>query len=112
MASRKSYSSSSDSSSILTSQIQNEFKSIQRSAGSAVEAKQKWRDELQGIVERALPGSILVLVGSSTNLFCFQNSDCDLTVITKQSYVSVIECLRKIEAALRPLRRRFDIEVR
>ena len=105
------YSSFSDPYLKLTSQIKEEFKSIERSAFSALEGKLRWRDDLQRIVERTLPGSRLILVGSSTNLFGFQYSDCDLTVITKEAYVSVVDCLRKIEAALKPHRRRFDVEV-
>lgn len=105
------YSSPSDPYSKLTSQIKEEFRSIERSTGSALEAKLRWRNELQRIIERALPESRLILVGSSTNLFGFRHSDCDFTVVTGQSYVLEVDCLRKIEAALKPHRRRFDVEV-
>ena len=96
----------------LTSQIEDEFKSIQSTAKSALEGKFKWVEELERIVKRALPESRLILVGSSTNMFGFKSSDCDLTVFTKGKDRSVLEleCLRKIESALKHPRR-FDVEV-
>jgi hypothetical protein len=78
-----------------------------------LEAKLRWAEELERIVvKRVLPGSRLILVGSSTNMFGFKHSDCDLTVVTKDRFVSEMECLRKIESALKPHRSRFDVEVR
>ena len=96
----------------LTNQIRDEFKSIESIANSALEAKLRWVEELERIVKRVLPGSRLILVGSSTNMFGFKHSDCDLTVVIKDRFVPEIECLRKIESALKPHRRRFDVEVR
>lgn len=95
----------------LTTEIKEEFKSIELAANATLEDKFRWCDELQRIVQRALPGSRLILVGSSTNLFGFKHSDCDLTVITRESYVSEIGCLSKIEEALKTYRRRYKVEV-
>ena len=112
MASYRSISSLSDPYSKLTSQIKDEFKSIESAANSSLDAKLRWAEDLEErIVKRVLPGGRLILVGSSTNMFGFKHSDCDLTVVTKERFVSEIECLRKIESALRPHRRRFDVEV-
>ena len=97
----------------LTSQIDDEAKSIASSANLALDGKVKWVEELERIVKRAVPESKLILVGSSTNMFGFKHSDCDLTVLTTDSghrFVSGIECLRKVESALKH-RRRYDIEV-
>ncbi|XP_028411518.1 poly(A) RNA polymerase GLD2-A-like [Dendronephthya gigantea] len=94
----------------LTTEIKEEFKSIELAANSTLEDKFRWCEELQQIVQRALPGSRLILVGSSTNLFGFKHSDCDLTVITRESYVSEMGCLSKIEEALKPYRRRYKVE--
>ena len=112
MASYRSISSSSDQYSKLSSQIRDEFKSIASAANSSLDAKLRWAEELEErIVKRVLSGSRLILVGSSTNMFGFKHSDCDLTVVTKERFVSETECLRKIESALKPHRRRFDVEV-
>lgn len=110
MASFRLSSSLSDPYFKLTSQINDEFKSVESTASSATEGKYKWVEELERIVKRALPESRLILVGSSTNMFGFKRSDCDLTVLTKDRLVSGMECLRKIESALKH-RRRFDVEV-
>ena len=111
MASYRSISSLSDPYSKLTSQIKDEFKSIESAANSSLDAKLRWAEDLEErIVKRVLPGSRLILVGSSTNMFGFKHSDCDLTVVTKERFASEIECLTKIESALKPHRRRFDVE--
>lgn len=113
MASFRCNSSSADPYLKLASQIRDEFKSIESTANPALEAKLRWAEELERIVvKRVLPGSRLILVGSSTNMFGFKHSDCDLTVVTKDRFVSEMECLRKIESALKPHRSRFDVEVR
>lgn len=111
MASFRCNSSSADPYLKLASQIRDEFKSIESTANPALEAKLRWAEELERIVvKRVLPGSRLILVGSSTNMFGFKHSDCDLTVVTKDRFVSEMECLRKIESALKPHRSRFDVE--
>jgi DNA polymerase sigma len=108
----RSNSSSSDRYSKLSSQIRDEFKSIESTANSSLAAKLRWAKELEKrIVNRVLPESRLILVGSSTNLFGFRHSDCDLTVVTKDKLASAFECLRKIESALKSHRRQFDVEV-
>ncbi len=112
MASFRCNSSLSDAYLTLTSEIKDEFKSIESAANSALAAKLRWAEELERIVKRVLPGSRLILVGSSTNMFGFKHSDCDLTVVTKDRFVLEMESLRKIESALKPNRRRFDVEVR
>lgn len=113
MASFRSSSFLSDPYFKLTSQIDDEAKSIASTANLALEGKVRWVEELERIVKRSVPESKLILVGSSTNMFGFRHSDCDLTVLTTDSghrFVSGIECLRKIESALKH-RRRFDVEV-
>ena len=69
-------------SSSLSEDITRKFERIQKDNEENDGLKRAWVDELQSIARKKYPNAVLVLTGSSGNMFGFKTSDCDLTLIS------------------------------
>ena len=71
----------------LSEDITRKFESLQKEKEENDVLKRAWIDELQSIARQKYPKALLVLTGSSANMFGFKASDCDLTLISGERFV-------------------------
>lgn len=85
----------------LSDEITKKFDGLRAECVNTLESKRRWVNELDACTKKAYPGSRLVLVGSSMNMFGLKNSDCDLTLMISGNYgFSATAALSKIEKIL------------
>ena len=84
----------------LSEDITRKFESLQKKSKESEEKKHAWIDELQSIARKKYPKASLVLTGSSANTFGFKDSDCDLTLISGETFMNSLRALDNIEQLL------------
>lgn len=84
----------------LSEEITQKFDDLQTQCIKSRDSKLRWVNELDTIVKKVYPGSFLVMVGSSMNMFGLKNSDCDLTLMISDSMFTSVSALCKIEKLL------------
>jgi DNA polymerase sigma len=84
----------------LSEDITRKFESLQKEREENDVLKRAWIDELQSIARQKYPKALLVLIGSSANMFGFKASDCDLTLISGERFVYALHALDNIEKLL------------
>jgi DNA polymerase sigma len=84
----------------LSEDITRKFESLQKEREENDVLKRAWIDELQSIARQKYPKALLVLTGSSANMFGFKASDCDLTLISGERFVYASHALDNIEKLL------------
>ena len=94
----------------LSAQIQEKFVENQQTS-EVFDRKNRWREEIEGIVKSLYPDSRLVLSGSSANGFGSVHSDIDLVLCFEGAALAGPTMLRKIESLFTRNRRRFQTEV-
>lgn len=91
----------------LSTQIQEKFLE-NRQTSEIYDRKNRWREEIEGIVKSLYPSSQLVLSGSSANGFGSVHSDIDLVLCFDGAAPTGPYMLRKIESLFTSNRRRFQ----
>jgi DNA polymerase sigma len=84
----------------LSEDITRKFECLQKEREENDVLKRAWIDELQSIARQKYPKALLVLTGSSANMFGFKASDCDLTLISGERFVYALHALDNIEKLL------------
>lgn len=102
--------SGSDQFARLSAQIQEKFVENQQTR-EIYDRKNRWREEIEGIVKSLYPSSRLVLSGSSANGFGSIHSDIDLVLCFEGAAPTGPYMLKKIESLFTSNRRRFQTEV-
>ena len=95
----------------LSAQIQEKFLE-NRQTSEIYDRKNRWREEIEGIVKSLYPSSRLVLSGSSANGFGSVHSDIDLVLCFDGAAPTGPYMLRKVESLFTSNRRRFQTEVK
>ena len=95
----------------LSAQIQEKFLENQQTS-EIYDRKNRWREEIEGIVKSLYPSSRLVLSGSSVNGFGSVHSDIDLVLCFEGAAPTGSYMLRKVESLFTSNRRRFQTEVK
>ena len=81
----------------LSEDITRRFEAIQEEKKENDGLKRAWVDELQSIARQKYPNAVLVLTGSSGNMFGFKTSDCDLTLICADRFgYSALDNIEKL----------------
>lgn len=94
----------------LSAQIQQKFLANQQTS-DIYDRKNRWRDEIEGIVKTLYPSCRLVLSGSSANGFGNIHSDIDLVLCFEGSATARGYMLSRIESLFTRSPRRFQTEV-
>lgn len=93
----------------LSAQIQHKFLANQQTS-EIYDRKNRWREEIEGMVKTLYPTCRLVLSGSSANGFGSVHSDIDLVLCFERA-AAMSSSLRRIESLFTRNRRRFQTEV-
>ena len=84
----------------LSKEITQRFEKIEKESEENKAAKHAWVEKLQSVAREKYPNAQLVLTGSSGNMFGFKESDCDLTLISRERYIYSVTALGNIEKLL------------
>jgi DNA polymerase sigma len=96
----------------LSEEITQKFEKIKKESEENKAVKHGWVDELQSLARQKYPSALLVLTGSSGNMFGFKESDCDLTLISgERNYVYSVTALGNIEKLLPKTKYRTEASI-